>query len=45
VDRLGRRLHDLVGLLSELRALNEDCKRDERPRQNLSANPDESIDP
>jgi hypothetical protein len=45
VDRLGRRLHDLVGLLSELRALNEDCKRDEGPRQNLSANPDESIDP
>src|SRR3954464_986184 len=38
VDRLGRRMHDLVGLLSELRALNEDCKRDEGPRQNLSAN-------
>jgi hypothetical protein len=29
VDRLGRRLHDLVGLLSELRAPNEDCERDE----------------
>jgi hypothetical protein len=29
VDRLGRRLHDLVGLLSELRALNEDCETDE----------------
>src|SRR6185295_10373845 len=34
VDRLGRRLHDLVGPLSELRALKA-----KGPRQNLSANP------
>jgi hypothetical protein len=60
--RLGRRLHDLVGSLSELRAPKIDpflrqqgtrleavrryeiAKGMRRPRQNLNANPDGSID-
>src|SRR4029077_12071733 len=62
VDRLGRRLQDLVGALSELSAPKIDpflrqqgtrreavrryeiAKGMRRPRQNLNANPDGSID-